>query len=209
MLARLGFRKSDNVRALCVSELNASIQEHERGTFHPWFLEKSWEDTMQANSAFIEHPDDWLLEVEDSGFLIQLPNGTWAGNLNKISYEELQKKYINTDPSLPQAYALFGTKFYLGPIPNTSYNFHFTYIAKTEPIVDNQDEASNKWLMGGFNMITFHALTQVALGGVGAKDKIGTFAARYTEARQSTYKYHESRQSTNRNYDLEISNYGS
>ncbi len=161
MMGRLGARQATAMRANCLIELNVAIRELERAPEKPWFLQDMAEDVTVADQGYIELPDDFLIETEEGTFELQHPDNGWT-ELFKLDRDAVRKETANVDPAFPEAYYLWGTRAYFGPVPDDAYNYRFDYYKRTEPIVDNNAECTNPWLNEFLNMTTNKALIVIA-----------------------------------------------
>ncbi len=161
MLGRLGGRSSATMRNIVLMELNNMIRELERGDVKPWFLEEIAEGTTTASQDYIELPENFLEEVEDSVVELQNSEGVWT-ELTKVSRGKLKEETANELPAIPEGYAIWGSRFLLGPTPDAEYNYRFPYYGRTEEVEDNTAEATNPWLIEFFNYVACETLIIVA-----------------------------------------------
>jgi hypothetical protein len=161
MLGRLGRRTAPNTRTFCLTELNIAIRELERGTVKPWFMEATATGNIDDEDDFITLPSDFVMEVEEGTFELQHPDNGWT-ELAKHTREKIRIETKNEDPAFPQAYAIWGNTFLLGPAPDQAYPYRFDYYARTTAIADNSTEASNSWINEFFDLTTSKALMVIA-----------------------------------------------
>ena len=91
----------------------------------------------------------------------QNSDGDWESPLAKMTLDKLRKATQNADPALPEGYALFGSRFYLGPAPDSTYAYRFQYYAASADVADNSSAISNPWLLYFFNYITLQTAFNV------------------------------------------------
>lgn len=161
MMKRLGNRTAPTLRAVCVQELNAKIQELEVGPYKPWFLESLATGNLVANQDYVTVPDDFLMEVEEGRMRVQNSEGCWK-KIGKGTMEQLEDCFLNDTAAFPKGYALYGDRFYFGPGPAAAYAYRVQYFKKTTAVVDNNAAISNKWLVEFLNYTTLAALDVVA-----------------------------------------------
>ena len=161
MQGRLGKRTSSGIRLDCLRELNLAIRELERGAEKPWFLESSTTGTLIAEQDYIDLPTNFLIEIEKGTFEIQNSDGKWV-EMKKTSREKIREVTANVDPAFPEAYAIWGNRFILGPSPDAAYSYRFDDYVRTSPLVDNSTEVSNSWLTEFFDFTVYKALIVVA-----------------------------------------------
>lgn len=200
MIKRLGNRKNFPREELLM-ELNLKIKEKERGSFLPWFLEATHEVEIVPPASYIELPADFLREFEGG----QLELVTAAGYTTypvKRSYEvitQTYKDYVEAGP--PGAYAIYGGRLYLAPRPDTTYLVSLPYLRKSAEVVDDATEVSD-WLAEAFNFITYAALMDIAANNLKDDNSAQKFSGLANAAFVELYKYHESRQHTNADYNI-------
>jgi hypothetical protein len=68
-----------------------------------------------------------------------------------------------TENAMPEGYAILGDHLYFGPTPDQAYAYKLPYYKHTVPIVDDNAEVSNKWLIDFFNYTTLATLHFFAL----------------------------------------------
>lgn len=122
----------------------------EQRTDLPWFLQtEEAESTTTAYEERVELPDDFLLQEDEQGLYIQLPDsGKWV-LLEKREYDYLQHRF-GTVEKTPQAYAITGLYFILRPIPETIYPVKMVYYGKDAWPAGN---ATNKWMTHAPNVV--------------------------------------------------------
>lgn len=161
MMGRLGGRTASSLRATLLLELNNKIRELERGDVKPWFLEELAEDVMVSSQSYITLPTLFLEEVEDGTFEVRNSAGVWT-ELTKVTREKLREETANELPAIPEGYAIWGSKFLLGPTPDAAYSYRFDYYKRTTAVVDNSSAIDNSWLLEFFEYTSTETLAIVA-----------------------------------------------
>lgn len=123
VLNRAGNRGNDAVLlAAAKTELDLVISELEADPFLPWFL-LSTEQTMSiaAGDPNVTLPADFIREYEDEDvWYYNSSNYPTKKKLEKVDIDDLTERYRTTDADEPVVYALVGSQFILGPMPNTA-----------------------------------------------------------------------------------------
>lgn len=161
MMGRLGRRLATAMRSTCLSELTLAIQELERAPIKPWFLEETKTGTLVIDQDYIDLPTDFLMEIEEGTFEVRNTATGWQ-ELTKVARDKLRSATANMASAFPKGYAIWGSKFYLGPTPDVAYSYRFDYYKRSNPIVDNSAECSNFWINEFFNYTTSKALIVIA-----------------------------------------------
>lgn len=196
MMKRLGNRQASLIRLACVTEINESIRNLERGPIKPWFLEDTVEDTMVAEQGYIDHPDDFLQEVEEGVFEILTTEDKWI-EIPKVTRDKLRTETKNCDPAFPEAYAIWGNTFLLGPTPDLAYEYRFDYLKRTGDIEDNNSEATNPWVVEFSSLIIYDALVRVARDHIQSDRMATNFTLERKQAWDSFMREVEARRVTN------------
>jgi len=154
-------RTAPTLRALVLLELNEKIRQLERSPSKPWFLEKEVVGVFTIGVAYIDLPADFLEEVEEGAFRVQ---GVIAGmgDPPEVDIDDLHSETDNTAPGMPEGYALFAERIYVGPLPDAAYGYKLKYFGRTDPILDDDLPVTNKWLLEFFNFTTLSVLMIVA-----------------------------------------------
>lgn len=190
MMSRLGQRRSERVRADAIAELNAAIVDKERQPFIPWFLAGTEQVAVSTGETFKLISNNYLREVEDTQPYYMLDGR--PKRLLKVTVEELD--LYNGSATAPEVYTIIGNEFHFRPMADEPRTiFVRCYTRSADPIVDNDQETSNPWLINAFEYITSAALKKVA--GLHIKDQEGAanFTALETQHRRELYTFHESR----------------
>lgn len=140
---RLGNRTDLTDAIIAEMQLAQEMRLEQSGTILPWFLATEYTEVETvAGEGRLVLPDDFICEVEDSGFWILNPdNAVWI-ELKKRNEDDILNKY-GVIPDMPQMYSLVGEQFTLGPIPDAVYTLRMKYYAKDESLATNIE---NKWL---------------------------------------------------------------
>lgn len=162
VLARCERREDDTaLRTLVEAEMRL-VQEGvlEQRVDLPWFLQTEEANaTTTAHEERVDLPSDFLLQEDEQGLYIQLPDsGVWK-LLEKREYDYLQHRFGTTE-NVPQAYALTGTYFVLRPIPDTIYPVKMVYYGRDS--WPGSTEA-NKWMAYAPNVVV--AETGIVIAG--------------------------------------------
>lgn len=196
-MSRLGQRKSTKVRADVISEINSSIEELERGTFHPWFLEETATLSIVANDVSKALPTDFLLEAEESRPYYVEEGKTYY--LTKRFYAAL----LAEEPTTLKYYAIRGETLHFRMAADKAYTIYVDYYAKTvDPIVDNSDTVSNPWLINAKDWVVYEALTTVAALHLQNQELGATMSVLAGKAKRDLYIHHEARISENQDFEV-------
>lgn len=200
MLERLGNRKSSDIRAKCLRELNRALERLESGAFLPWFLEKEWTPSTSTGIDHIDLPSDFLMEVEEGNLRVYL-NNDWSPIDTKVDLEVLRDAVYDS-AGVPQAYAIFGEKLYIGPTPDGAYQLSLPYYQRSAALVD--DATSNsRWLREGGEWLICTALQRVAKYHIRDNEAAADFKTEARDAKTELYKAHEARKHVNQDYKME------
>jgi len=213
IMQRFGNRRSLALRETVLYELNRKIEQREQGDILPWFMEAYWRNTSTpsavtvAGQNFIELPPNFIREIEEGVFKVLNTNVSptkWFA-MNKVSLEDLEAATESSDPQLPVAYAIFGTQFIFGPTPNAVYQLKLPYSARSLPISDNNDEATNPWIINFYNFITLDTIDLVARTHTKDPQMVQQIGPELQEATDLFWRAVEARQHVNRDYLLDNS----
>ena len=202
MMNRLGNRALPKLRSACLRELNIKIEEQERSEFLPWFLEGDYTGVTVANQEYSLLPSDFLTEWEDGAVWLQTTAGAWV-KLLKQTLQAIREETINVTATQPVAYAIHNDRFYFGPKPDKAYAIKFPYVKKSTAMVDDSSAVTNGWVLHGYNFIVNAALAVVAKDHVQNIPQSAGFNGEASSARESLYKYDESRKHINADYMIE------
>lgn len=203
ILNRLTRPGSPALRPNVLVELNECVKRLERGAIKPWFLEYRHTGSFTPGQDYIDLPADFLEEVEEGQFKFRDSSNTWH-KLTKVDHEFLEAETEDLDPGLPQGYALFGDRFYLGPAPLADYAYKFQYHRRTGSIPDTAVEATNRWLLEFPDLLTFDTAVRVARTYMQGTE--GVLARLEPEQRRAHSEFLiavESRKHVNRDYLLD------
>jgi len=202
MMKRLGDRKAQVLRAQVLIELNKKISQLEQGSTLPWFLEDRWNGQMVANQDYVDLPADFLREFEEGRFKVLNNEGKWSP-LTRVSLEQLEEETDGVDPQLPAGYAFFGEKVYFGPVPDKAYQFKLPIYRRSNQILDDSNEVTNKWLLNFFNYVTLEVLHIVATLHTRDFTLATNINSELLSARDTYWRAVEARMHTNRDYLLD------
>lgn len=202
IMQRLGNRRSPELRANVVIELNEKIRQLDQGLSPPWFLETYSTGTTTAGVNYVNVPDGFVREVEEGRFKVQNSEGQWIP-LFKMQIERLEDETENATSAFPEGYALFGSRFYLGPTPDAVYAYKIPCIIRTSPIVDNTQEATNPWILNFFNYISLETVDIVARTHIQSSEIPGKIADQLSQARVDFWRIVEARKHVNMDYLLD------
>lgn len=196
-MGRLGQRTSTRIRANVIEEVNTAIDDLERGTFFPWFLEKTATLDVMSEDSFINLPADFAIEADETrpyyvreGTVFYLTKRFYGTLIGEVS---TSLKY----------YAVRGTEFHFRMAADKEYSIIVPYYAKTvDPLVDTTDDVSNLWLLEAKNWVLGKALGLVASTNLQNPNLAKTFAVLEFKSKTDIYNYHEAR--VNQNQDFEV-----
>lgn len=197
MMKRLGDRRATVLRAQVLKELNAKIFQLEQGDTLPGFLIEDMTSLVTvADQDYIAVPTGFIREVEEGEFEMQNSEGSWF-ELKKIARDKQRRYFRELGTGFPETYALFGNRFYFGYTPDAVYSIRTQLYMHTSPIVDNQDEVTNPWLVQFLNFTTFSALMVIAATHVHSNELIQRFTPEYQVAKDTYWRFIEAQENTN------------
>ena len=200
LIERLGARRNFS-RPLLLLEINAKIEEFERGSFCPWFLEAKWEEVIPAGERSIALPEDFLKEVED-GILELVSEASQVLYPKKRPIEILQQiRQAQPEGGTPSHYAIWAGELHLAPTPLSTFAITLPYFKMTAPVEDNAGNVTS-WLKEAKNFISYIVLTDVSANELKDDASAAKFKALASEAYARLYKYNESRQHINADYQI-------
>ena len=196
-MGRLGQRTSPKIRANVLEEINTAIDDLERGTFFPWFLEKTATLNLVVDETFQALPSYWVIEADETR-PYYVENGL-VYYLTKRFYGAL----LGEVPTTLKFYAIRGTEFHFRKVADKAYTVIIPYYAKTvDPLVDDATAVSNLWLLEAKNWIMGKALSVVAATNLQNLPLATTMAALEVKSRIEVFNYHEAR--LNQGQDFEV-----
>lgn len=124
VMDRLGRRKSTDLRANVVLELQIKKAEYETGATLPWWLESipTLGPTTQGLSGFTL-PTNLIREMEDGAVRVLDPDDGTEYYPRKKSYSDVQAQTVAGVLGPPQIYAIFGDSIYFAPLMAKAYTF--------------------------------------------------------------------------------------
>lgn len=191
-----------NLRTSLLSEARGWLQMQERGSFHPWFLEKTSSGlvTVAATPTMVM-PSDYLLLVEDARVRITDSSGA-PQKLVRRYHEDIEDFYGNTT-GFPEAYDIFEGKMHFGPTPDAIYPVRIKYYLGQAIPADDDIAVTNLWFLNAESFVV-NSLAAILAGSYtrdkGLADDKGNLA---TMARNELYKYNESLKHVDMDYAVE------
>lgn len=190
MMSRLGQRTSQRVRTDLVAELNTAIEHLETQPFIPWFLRTTSFLTLPEGSTVVSLPSNYLREREEF-----LPYYSYDGTNYYI-----EKRLLGALPgfkpiiSTPEVYAIDGGQFHFRPAAPEEIEVTFTHYSRSnDPVLDNDEEVTNPWLIEAFEYVSCVTLKNIATFHVQNLPLGEIFASLEFRYYGQLYKYHESR----------------
>ena len=141
---RLSFRTDRE--AEIIDALKDTQVELEREHELPWFLLSEVASySTTANEERVSHPSDYLREWEGDHIWLFIAGDTVAENiwtpLLKVELDQLRLDYAGSGP--PEAYAVSGNYWRLGPVPDDTYTLKQIYYKQDDTLDTNIE---NAWL---------------------------------------------------------------
>lgn len=201
MMDRLGSRSALVLRGKVLYELNEKIRQYDSAALLPWFNESRITGNFVAAQDYIAVPSNFVREVEEGEFKVKTLDGVWK-KIFKVSLEKLEAETENAIPAFPEGYAIYGDRFYFGPIPDAAYEYKFPVYIRTNVILDNNSAVTNPWLLEFYNLMTFETLDIVARVHVQSDELANKFRQPLAEARDSFVRTVEARKHANMDYLL-------
>ncbi len=194
-MSRLGGRSSVRVRADVLLEINSAIDTLERGTFFPWFLEKTDTLSFVADDTFKALASDFAIEAEETR-----PYYVEEG---KVFY--LTKRFYGTlvgeVPTGVKFYAIRGSDFHIRLAADKAYSILVPYYGReTGNLVDDGADVSNAWLIDAKDWVLAMALRTVAAVHLQNPTQATMFAQMEAKAKTDLYVFHEARINTNQDF---------
>jgi len=203
-MSRLGQRSSLRVRTDVLAEINATIDRLERGTFIPWFLEKTASLAFGVGDTSQPLPTDFAIEADESRPHFVL-NGT-VFYLTKRFAAAIQGEI----PNAVRFYAISGNNFLIRKAADIAYTILVPYYGRvTGNLVDDATAVSNLWLIDAKDWVLYEALTTVAAIQI-QNDKLSQkMAVLAAGAKREVYNFHEARININQDFVVGGSSDGS
>jgi hypothetical protein len=200
MIARLGKRKNFPREEL-IDELNMKISEKERGSFIPWFLESTFEVVVAAQDQVVELPADFLREVEGGVLELTAASGQFLYPKKRPHEAVMSVWQVYPNGGIPDIYSIFDGKIHLAPRPIYQYELVLPYYAKSPEVQDNDEDVTG-WLEHAFNYIVYDTLVDVSSNNLKDEASAARFKVRADAAFVELFKYNESRQHVNADYNI-------
>jgi len=183
------------VRADVLAEINATIDRLERGTFIPWFLEKTASLSFAVDDTLQPLPSDFAIEADESR-----PYYTLSGTVFYLT-KRFAAAIQGETPNSVCFYAISGTNFLIRKAADIAYTISVPYYGRvTGDLVDNATAVSNLWLLDAKDWVLYEALTTVAaiqIQNDKLSQKMTVFAA---GAKREVYNFHEARININQDF---------
>ena len=203
-MGRLGGRSSTRLRADVVSEINMTIDNFEQGTFIPWFLEATATLDIAVDDTFVDLPDDFAIEADESR-----PYYVLEGTVYYLT-KRFHGTLLGEVPTSVMYYAIHGTEFHFRMAADQVYTILLAYYAKeTGNLVDDDTEVSNLWLINAKEWVMSDALSTVANTHVQNYKLADRLALKAQKARNDLYVFHEARININQDFVVGGSSDGS
>lgn len=198
-MGRLGSLRSTRVRADLLSEVNAAILDLENEAFIPWFLNRTGTLSIAQNDLFVTLPGDFLIEQEKHRPYYVLEGKTYY--LKKVTSGAIYG--VETSNTRPTFYSINGSEFHFRPVADQAYTIYFPYYQKSgDPMTDDEDNVTNKWLLNAPEWIGMRALKMTAGTHLQNEKKGSVFAGLEREQKQKIYKRHIAREAQNQEYEV-------
>lgn len=197
-------RTATETRARLLKRLNQTIRGLERGPVKPWFLETevSGSPVLVASQGYIDLPTDFLEEYEDGAFRIQdTVEGAWT-DPDKVEVEQLETGGDDLSAALPTGYAIYGDKILLRAVPDLAYPYKFKYYGRTDPIVEDTDDITNKWLLEFYDLVLYQTAVYAASSFLRAPEIVRDLAPILKMEKDNFLRAVESRKHANMDYLL-------
>ena len=152
----------------------------------PWFLlTRRVSVSTVASTQAVSVPTRFLREYDEAGqkgsVEIQDDDGNWH-ELRKLPIGDLDAEFGNTDEARPEAYALIGQEFLLGPIPNAIYTLRIRTFY--QGATDLTSDVSNDWTIYGPDLLIAATGKRMAHGYLRDEGAKAQFDLMYAEAHQ-------------------------
>lgn len=198
-MSRLRSRKSVNLRADVVAEVNAAIVDLERKPFIPWFLEVNTPLTLALDSGNVALPANFSLEREG-----WRPYYVLEGTVYYLT-KRVEGKVVGhvTEKTSPQIYGIIGDTLEFRPLADQEYTLNFYYYARTDGgFADDGSAVSNLWLLNVPEWVFAKAAVIVARMHLRNEELARDMAQLEIRSKTDAYKYHEARKHQNQDYEV-------
>ncbi len=194
-MSRLGQRESTKLRASVLLEINAAIDMLERGTFFPWFLEKTASLSFAVNDTFKALPTLFAIEADESRPYFTLEGTVFY--LTKRFHAALQAEVPNTI----RLYAILGNDLHIRKAADVAFTLSVPYHERvTGNLVDDGTAITNLWLIDAKDWVIYEALTIVAAVIVQNDTLAQKMVALAQKAKSDLYIFHEARININQDF---------
>lgn len=194
-MGRLGTRASPVLRAHVLNEINTAIDNLERGTFFPWFLEKTASLSVVVDDTFVSLPADFAIEADESRPYYVQGGGNFY--LTKRFHAALQGEV----PTSLKFYAIHGTEFHFRHVADKAYTIFLPYYGRqTGNLVDDATTVSNLWLINAKDWVLGMALKVVASVYIQNDALSLKHAGAENQGKQTLYVHHEARININQDF---------
>lgn len=150
------------------------LENHWPSDTLPWFLASSTSSLVTvAGTEIVAVPSGFLRELEGGGLYLQ-DGDTWQ-RLCKFEMDSVWS--TTTEQGTPDRYALFGSNFYLYPIPDAAYPLRLLYGARATAL---SSDIENAWLQNAPELLIAATGTRMAAY-VQDQTVLQLFVSQYTE----------------------------
>lgn len=202
--SRLGQRTSARLRLDVLSEINTTIDNLERGTFFPWFLEETATLAIVSEDTFKALPANFAIEADESRPYYVLEGKVYY--LTKRFYGAL----LGETPTSLKFYAIRGSEFHFRMAADRAYTILVPYYAReTGNLADDTAEISNAWLINAKDWVLGEALTVVAAVHLQNPKMASIQSTLAQKAKNDLYVFHEAKVNTNQDFTVGGSSDGS
>lgn len=207
ILARCGRRQNDTfLQTQAVLEMALKQETTLEGAdFKPWFLLSEYMHALTgANEPRIPLPANFLEELEEGILWVQAPGATTYTKLVRDDLDILEERYIDSEPGVPEAYAIAGKDAVLFPTPADAYPMKMRCYLR-EPTLDyaygeatNADPTTNEWLTHAADWLIGEVGAVIAGQYIKDEPTAAKFAEEAMKGRARLYVAHVAREEANR-----------
>ena len=200
LLARLGRRNDTNLRDHLALEFTSATEELELDEFLPWFLEVQGSFTSVQGQSSYDLPTAYIRSIENQQPRVVTSDESYS--LIKMPPDQFNEKYQNVNfEQIPRNFTIYNGKFWVGPAPDEAgYTLTFPYYGKTAAIPDNDQEATNPWLINAPHVLLDQVGYRTALFYIQSEELASRFAGSLQNTKRKLYFQHEAREHTDMNY---------
>jgi hypothetical protein len=199
--ARMGQRTDLNAAILLEMALTIQTKLEETAMMTPWFLlyrdgtllSVVGDDLVSLPSDFIVPAEDRALQVYDATAL------RWL-TLEKMTYEDLDAKHVDAEPTQPTAYAIDGVSLVLRPVPDAAYSLRLRYF-RHDPLTIATNIETN-WLKYAPDLVIAATCAEVARGQIHDMPLAQSFSTEILGAWNRVKILNEARQHAGMRYEM-------